>query len=87
MPTTTLVGTAVRENLAFVMGAELQRLPVAEADAAFAKLQAGKPQLVATGDTVAVLFADGTPFCSTTVQALLAAPPTVTHHGNSVLLA
>ncbi len=86
MPTTTLNSTAAQENQASVMVAELQRLPVNEADAAFAKLQAGKPRLVVTGDVVCILFADGTPFCTCSVHELMATPPTVRYHNDEVTL-
>ena len=76
----TLNSIAAQENLSYVMGAELQRLPIHEADQAFAKLCDGKPQLVITGNTVCVLFANGEPFVTTTVHQLLAPPPIVEHH-------
>ncbi len=84
--TTALNVDAVQENLAYVMGRELQRLPVPEADVAFAKLCEGKPQLIETGDTVAILFANGEPFTSCSVHELTVPPPSVTYHGDSVTL-
>lgn len=72
---TRLNTTDAQENLSYVMGAELQRLPVSDADRAWNKLQAGKPKLKVRGEGVDVLFSDGTLFCSTTISTLLA-----THH-------
>ena len=62
--------SAVQENLACVVGRDLMRLPVDEADSAFYRLQVGQPQPVVTGKTVAVLFSDGTPFTTLSVHEL-----------------
>jgi hypothetical protein len=81
-----LKSTAAQENLSYVMGAELQRLPVSKADKAFAKLQAGKPKLVVTGEVVCVLFSDGTPFVTCSIHELLRPPPNVEYHDGQVTL-
>ena len=83
---TMLNSTAAQENLSYVLGAELQRLPVPEADIAFAKLCDGKPQLIITGETVCVLFADGTPFVTCSVHELLRPPPIAEYHDGQVTL-